>query len=202
MDPHLATVRLWDKNYIPDEKEAYHEARINGYIFPDRINTLDNDEIKIIASHPPSVDLKRYKYYRNLSLDELKEEFPALVDIIGNTITYEDLFYYATRGWIPEYDNLELKINRWNTYNDLSNIGKNLMNRIYRDHQGFVNSMPHQLERTILDYDRNMDDENVLRSIAEKIGIVLPEGEYTQDSFHDILIDRIDEELPYQNYAY
>jgi hypothetical protein len=202
MDPHLTIVRAWDRNYVPSEKEAYYEARINGYIFSQDIGSLSKYELEQIASHPPSTDLKNYKHYRNMSLDELKEEFPAVVDIIGDkTVTYEDLFYYATRGWIPEYDNLSPKIERWNTYNDLSNVGKSLINLIYNNREGYINSLPHPLEQIILAYDSNMDDENVIRGIAERIDIVLPDDEYPQDSFYDILLTKIEKEYPYQNYA-
>lgn len=200
MDPYLTVVKLWDKSYVPTEKQAYYESRINGYIFPYNIGSLTKKELEEIASHPPSIDLRRYKYYRNMNLDELKKEFPALVDIIGDNITYEDLFYYATRGWIPEYDSLNIKIDRWNQYNSLSNVGKSLLDLIYKNRTGYSNSLPHKLEQIILDYDTYMDDENVLRGIADRINVVLPEREYAQDSLYDILYNKILKEVPYQNY--
>ena len=203
MDPHLTVVREWDKNYVPNEKQAYHEARINGYLFPNNIGTLTKYELEEIASHPPSIDLKMYKYYRDKDLNQLYREFPALVDIIGkDKITYEDLFYYATRDWVPEYDSINLKIDRWNEYNDLSNVGKSLLDLIYIDRRGYANSMPHPLERVIIDYDTHMDNANILRSLANRINIVLPQNEYPQDSFYDMLYNKIINEVPYQNYAY
>ena len=174
---------------------------MNGYYFNQDIGTLTQHELEEIASHPPSIDLRRYKYYRSLDLDDLMEEFPALVDIIGHNITYEDLFYYATRGWIPNYDSINYKIDRWNRYEELSNVGKSLIDMIYHDREGYVNSMPHHLERSILDYDTYMDDENAVRAIAEREGIILPETEDLRVSFYDILADKIVEELPYRNYA-
>ena len=196
MDPHLRTVRNWDKNYLPDEREAYHESRINGYIFPqlgsdDTIGILDRDELENIASHPPSVNLRRYKYYRSMEMEDLMKEFPEVVFIIGSGVTYEDLFYYATRGWIPEYDSIDLKIERYNQYNDLSEVGQDLMNRIYGNAYNFINSNPHPLESTIIAYDQNMDDESAIRAIADRIGIVLPDGPYAHDSFYEILVSSI-----------
>jgi hypothetical protein len=201
MDPHLTVIREWDKRYLPSEKEAYQEARINGYIFPNGVGILDKNELELIASHPPSVNFNTYIHYRNTSLDELKKLFPAPADIIGDRVTYEDMFYYATRGWIPEYDSLESKIDRWNIYNDLSNVGKTILDLIYRDRKGFVSSLPHPLEKTIIAYDTNMDDENTLRGIANQINITLPDNEYPQDSFYDILTEKIIKEYPYQNYT-
>ncbi len=206
MDPHLRATREWNKNYLPNEKQAYHEARINGYVFPqlgpnDKIGTLWSDELEAIVSHPTIIDLKRYKYYRSMNIDQLKERFLALVDIIGPNITYEDLFYYATRGWIPEYDSINLKIDRYNQYSDLSDVSKTLIDRIYNDQMGFANSGPHPLEQTILAYDQHMDDDNALRAIAGRMGLTLPKGEYAHDSFYEILYDRIENELPYGDYV-
>ncbi len=198
MDPHLSTVRKWDKNYLPSEKEAYQEARIHQYTFPQledygSIGSLYGDELKVIASHPPNVNLSRYKKYKNMSYNALMEKYPALVDIIGpNTITEEDLFYYATRGWIPEYENLNMKINRWNKYNDLSNVGKILMDKLYINHEGYVNSIGHPLEQYIISFDKNMDNDSVIRLIGERIGIFIPNNAYAHDIFFEKLLNYID----------
>ncbi len=193
MDPHLRTIREWNKDYLPREKEAYHEARINGYIFPlgsdDKIGSLSSDELELIASHPPNIDLKRYKYYSSMNMEDLEKEFPALVDIIGPSITYEDLFYQATRGWIPEYDSIGLKVDRYNQYMDLSDVSKNLMDQIYGDWKGYVNSNPDQLEQTIISYDLNMDNEGAMRSIVNGLDIYL--DIYTPENVYMALMDLI-----------
>jgi len=191
MDPHLVAVRDWSKNYIPNEKDAYYEARINGYVFNQDIGTLSKNELEAIASHPPSIDYRNYKRYTSMTINELANEFPELVHILGEDLTYEDLFYYATRGWIPEHDSINLKLERWKRYEELSNVGKSLINLLYGDREGFIESNPHNLEQIILDYDENMDDESVLRAIAEREGFILPEGEFAQDSFYDILVSQI-----------
>nr|QBK91489.1 MAG: uncharacterized protein LCPAC302_01090 [Pithovirus LCPAC302] len=199
MDPHLRAVHNWDKTYIPTEKQAYHEARINGYLFPQigsdgKIGTLYEEELEAIASHPPIVNLKRYKTYKNMSLDRLKKEFSAVVDIIGPNITEEDLFYYATRGWIPEYDSLNFKIDRWNRYEDLSDIGKQLMDKIYTNKKGYVNKLGHPLEDYIIAFDNNLDNEAAIRSIGERIGISIPPDAYAHDVFYEKLFNHIDQE--------
>ena len=209
MDPHLRTTQPWNRDYNISPKEAYHEARINGYTFPllgpdGTIGTsgpdeLGTDELDAIAFHPPMVNFRRYMHYRELDMDQLEELFPAVVDIIGaNNITDEDLFYYATRGWIPEYDSINLKIDRYEQYDELSEVSKSLIDMIYKDQYGYVNSNPHWLEPTILAYDMNMDDDSVIRSIGERINVSLPEGSPTQDSFYDILLQMIEQEPPYR----
>ena len=202
MDPHLAAVRDWDKNYLPSEKEAYQAARIDGYVFPQlgeggKIGSLYEEELEAIASHPPNINLSRYKKYRDMSYDQLKNEFPALVDIIGPEITEEDLFYYATRGWIPEYDNLNFKIDRWNQYDDLSDVGRNLMDKLYINHKGYVNTLGHPLESYIISFDKNMDNDSAIRSIGERIGISIPSDVDAHDSFYEKLLDHIETNEPY-----
>jgi len=189
MDPHLTTIVPWDKEYLPNEKEAYQQARIEGYFFPQigngKIGSLYEEELEAIASHPPNINLSRYKKIKEMNFEELKEKYPALVDIIGPSVTEEDLFYYATRGWIPEYDTINLKIDRWNQYEDLSNIGKNLLDKLYSNKKNYVNSSGHSLEPYIIAFDENMDNEAAIKSIAERIGIDLPYGTNAHDSFYE-----------------
>ncbi len=202
MDPHLRAVREWNKTYLPTEKEAYHEARINGYIFPQlgpdgHIGSLYEEELEAIASHPPSINLTRYKQYKRMSKQQLEREFPALVDVIGPKITEEDLFYYATRGWIPEYDTLNFKIDRWGQYNDLSEVGKSLMDLLYTNHKGYVDKSGHPLEPYIIAYDQNIDDDSAIRAIGERIGISIPPDVPAHDSFYEKLVDHIETNEPY-----
>jgi len=202
MDPHLRVIHDWDKDYLPRENEAYYQARINGYIFPQleedgHIGNLYEEELEAIASHPPNIDYKRYKRYKNMNFDQLKQTFPALVDIIGMQITEEDLFYYATRGWIPEYDNINFKINRWNQYNDLSEVGKSLMDLLYINHKGYVDKLGHPLEPYIIAYDQNIDDESAIRAIGERIGLSLPVNVPTHDGFYEKLAEHIETNEPY-----
>ena len=199
MDPHLSAVRNWTKNYKPTEKEAYQLARNEGYIFPNinSIGSLTSEELEDIASHSPIVDLKRYKYYRNMDYDQLKHTFPALVDIIGSKITYEDLFYYATRGWIPEYDSINYKIDRWKQYNDISEVGQSLLDLLYDDIEGFVEGLGHPLEPYIIAYDYNLDDDAAIRSIGERIGIDISFEAPAHDIFYEKLANHIINHEPY-----
>lgn len=202
MDPHLRAVQDWDKEYLPTAKEAYHEARINGYVFPQlgeggHIGNLYEEELEAIASHPPNIDYKQYNRYKDMSVDDLKKEFPALVDIIGPQITEEDLFYFATRGWIPEYDSLNYKIKRWKNYDDLSEVGKSLMDLLYTNHKGYVDKLGHPLEPYIIAYDQNIDDESVIRAIGERIGLSIPTNVPAHDAFYEKLAEHIETNEPY-----
>lgn len=205
MDPHLRAVRVWDKDYMPNEKEAYHLARIEGYIFPQlgeegHIGSLYEEELEAIASHPPNVDLRTYRRYKRMSLDQLRKEFPEVVHVVGDMgrrATEEDLFYWATRGWIPEYDSLNYKLERYRTYQDLSGVGKSLMDMIYGDHKGYVDHLGHPLDKYIVAFDRYMDDESTVRAIGERIGISIPEEYPAHEVFYEKLANHIESNEPY-----
>ena len=55
---------------------------------------------------------------------------------------------------------------------ELSNIGKDLYNRLNKDSNGY-----HPLEKYIHAIDQNLDNSNGLRSIRERIGIFVNERE-------------------------
>ena len=159
MDPYLRTIHPWDQNYLPSEKEAYYQARINGYLFSQRVGRFDSIELERIASHPPTIPYNEYIKYREMSLDQLKKEFPEVSQVIYNP-TEEDLFYWATRGYIPEY-NQDNKVKHQKQYNDLSDLGKNLMDRL---------PAGHSLERSVVAFDEHLDNYPALLSIADEVG--------------------------------
>lgn len=179
MDPHQRPVRDWNYEYLPNAIDAYHEARINSYVFNQDVGELSKEELNEIASYPPSVDFKRYSYYAKLTKEQLEKEFPFLSIIIPG-ITHEDLFWYATRSYIPNYDSINYKIERYNRYNDLS-LGKTLMDNLYEGN--YWNSMGHELEKYIIAYDQNIDNESALRSIAERLSIDLTSDDVQSELF-------------------
>ena len=198
MDPHLRVVYEWDQDNIPTERDAYNLARIKGYIFDeinqDGIGDFSSSELTKIASHPPNINYSRYKKYRTKTLSELKTLFPEITEIIGEKVTYEDLFYYATRGWIPQYDSLEDKINRLKRYNDLSDIGKSLMETLYGSKERFLNGISEKkdakkYEKHIIAFDHNIDNLPAIRSIGESLGFDEPID--APEDFYEIFSDWI-----------
>lgn len=195
MDPHLRPVQDYNYDINNDkitEKEAYYLAKDNGYYFHDNIGIFPSTELQAIASHPPSINYNAYIRYRNMSFERLKELFPELPYIIGPSLTEEDLFYYATRGWMPQYDSLNYKIDRYNRYKNLSKVGQSLLDIIYGDQKGYVNKTKmHPLEKSIISYDQHMDNDSAVRSIGERIGIFIPMGVPAHDYFYDAIIDML-----------
>jgi len=183
MDPHLRPTQPWSQSNSLTDKQAYHEARINNYTFNHNIGVLTKEELDEIASYPPTVDFKRYLYYSKLTKEQLEKEFPALSEIIDD-ITYEDLFWYATRGYIPNYDSLNYKIERYNKYRDMSILGRSLLDKLYDGK--YLESMGHELEKYIIAYDQNIDDESALRSVAQRLGIDLMSDDIQSELYHEL----------------
>lgn len=73
-------------------------------------------------------------------------------------------------------------------YNELSDLGKDLYNLLYREKSS---SKTHPLERYIFAIDENWDNDSALRSIAERIGIYIPpetdSAVYLYESLSDYL---------------
>lgn len=64
---------------------------------------------------------------------------------------------------------------------DLSNYGKDLYS--------LLKSPDHVLAKYIIAIDQNLDDESILRSIAERIGIYIPDDEEVRYILYDSIKD-------------
>ena len=147
------------------------------------------EEFEDIAKYPPNVRLELYLKYREMSYDELSYEFPEVVNIINNHLnrlpTHEDLFYYATRGWIPRYGSINTYLKRWKEYDQISYLGQSLLDEIYGDKIGYSTKFIHPLEQYIIQIDKNIGNESVLRSIGERLGLYIPLDKPAYESIYD-----------------
>ncbi len=78
-------------------------------------------------------------------------------------------------------------------YNDLSNIGKHLLTLLYGNEENVLQNgrLEHPLEKYILAYDSNMDNDSAIRSIGERIGIYIPDRQNSAEVFYIKLSDHI-----------
>lgn len=76
-----------------------------------------------------------------------------------------------------------------NKYDDLSEVGKSLINLLYQNNHG--NNQKHPLEDYIIAFDQNMDDDSAIRAIGERIGIDIPNGVIAHDYFYNYLANHI-----------
>jgi len=76
---------------------------------------------------------------------------------------------------------MDPRLIRENRYQDLSEVGKSLINNLYGSKQEYLESFEHPMERYIIAYDQNLDDESALRAIADRLDLILfPENIYEQ----------------------
>ena len=174
----------WDQEYIPTLYQAYKQAKDNGYIF-DTIESINRDEWSDIASYPPIVRLRDYQKYKNMTFEELLDEFPEMPDIIEEKLTRTMLFWHATRKYILGY-NITNIIERLETYNDLSDIGKDLIDKLY---PSFVHTAEtHYLEPYIISFDKYMDNADTVMDLINDLGYEAPEDVDLRNYFYDLIV--------------
>ena len=76
-------------------------------------------------------------------------------------------------------------MSRENRYDDLSEIGKSLINNLYGSKQEYLQSFEHPMEKYIIAYDQNLDDESILRAIADRLDLVLDNSETIYEQLYD-----------------
>ena len=60
---------------------------------------------------------------------------------------------------------------------DLSDVGQELYELLYTSNKGIKDNEIHPLEKYVIAIDNNLDNNNLLRSIGERIGIYIGENE-------------------------
>lgn len=191
MDPNIRATKTYEKRMSilngkdeMNEEMVYLLAKDKGYTFEgiENIGTLSGDELDNIAVEPPKVGYKEWKYYRELKYEELSQKFPE-IEIFINKPTYEDYFYYSTRGYIPNYPHINKYFERWNEYKELSDISKTFLNFLYGGQKGYAKGKGHPLEKYIIAFDKHMDSESTIRAIAERTGFYIEENKPAREEF-------------------
>ena len=153
------------------EEKAYEAARKNGAIFNQDVGSLTEEELQYIASSSPNVTLREYLMYRQMSLPELIVMHPEL--LASKDLSYNDAFDYVMRGseWVREGP-LSTKIKRKKIYDDLSPIGRGLLNILYEGESNYIDVIdPNVLEQVIISFDENMEDNHTVAGIAQSNGL-------------------------------
>jgi len=81
---------------------------------------------------------------------------------------------------------------RWEQYQDLSELGRSLMDLLYSGSDNYLkaigyNSVKNDIEKHIIAYDQNLDHEGALRSIANNLGYELPLLRKRDDTIQELL---------------
>lgn len=155
-------------------KYEIYELTKEGYIFKQKIDGYEPGELDALAIYPPKVDFDDYMNYRSMSIEEYEVKFPYLKLFFDPT--FEDYFYYATRGWSPRYMlSLQPLIDRYNIYVNLSEISQNMLNLIYKSKIGFITATTKSIfEKYIISYDETMSKPDMVQTIGKNIGMFVP----------------------------
>jgi hypothetical protein len=194
MDPYLQAVTPWT-GPEPSEVKAYNMARSKGYTFPnvDKIGRLSQSELDHIATYSPNVSFRSYMKIRDMTKEELLQLYPSLASLTMDP-SYEDLFYYATRGWSPTYPYLGPSIKRYDHYNRLSLPIQRLLDKMYGGQVEFAKAVKnHPLEGVAMTFEQTMDRDSLTRKLAQNAGIHIREDENASDAMLARLNDAVDQ---------
>lgn len=159
--------------------------------------------------------LEDYLFYREADIDEIYKNIPGLQALLKHydLDSRDAAFFFATRRWLPNHENLMNQINRWEQYGQLESIFQALMDLLY-DLQGNteqkqlqyavldinkytknkIKIIPYEeedFERTIIAFNESAGIEDEIDSLASYYNVVIPSGYDTDIYFYDALKDLI-----------
>lgn len=193
MDPYLRVVNQLDISTIKSEYngsdpiltlEDTIDLTQQGYFMDQDNSVITQEEINDLASYPININRNDWDKYREMTLEQLLEEFPEL-KYIPTTINYEDAYFYATRGILKIVPHHTDFTDRWKKYRDLSILGKQMINNLYS--LNFVNTEEnaviysnisdiHVLEPYIIEFDKFMGNQDIIIAIGRRIGFDIHSG--------------------------
>lgn len=169
----LTSQDLTDYNIL-DEQQAYDLVRIKKEPLSYQVGNLSPIDFIGISSYPPNVTLNEYLELKGKTYQELADLYPEILEVFKNNdeiITWDDLFLYATRGeLIYDQENQEI-IKRYKKYQQLGEIGKEMLDKIYGNVSSFSRSIDHHyLEDYVISYDDFLDQDDMIVSISDRLG--------------------------------
>jgi len=159
------------------EQEAYDKA-IKGYKYPlyFEIGSLKNIDLFEINQDPPNVDLETYKSLTLLDKSQLLKKAAGIERFYPN-INKKDLFFYLTRGKLPEDTQIFEKLSRLNKFEKLLDINQDLLLLIYKTPEDFASaskdSRKKNIENLIFLYDELLGIKSTPGLISRMAGIDL-----------------------------
>jgi hypothetical protein len=148
---------------------------------------LSVEELEDIVEDPPIVDYKTYMRYRGYNLGKLLSLQPAL-SIILPKITQDEVFFYFTRGYIPNQTNIREKINDYYKYEGLEEINKTLIDQMYGGRQGFINrTSKNKLEDLVFTYDKIMGYKDKVYNLGKLNGLRMDLYDDSDEAFYNEL---------------
>lgn len=215
----------WNQDRVTEDS-AYQLARQHQKPLTKGVGRLTEGDLIEIAGSKPSVNVNKYLKYKEKPFEELLEEFPELRDLYDpDDLDWEDAFHYATRSeevevcerddQTPSYlqtpsqncypimrsfprhaPHTQEEIERYKRYQDLGDVGKEFLDKIFGDATGFAKAAePHPLEEYIIAFDEHLADPATIIILGSRLGFdISDDPNYPPDEqFIDYLVDHIDE---------
>jgi len=151
---------------------------MQGYKYPFyfQIGSLDHADLIDIGYDPPNVDLETYKALQLLDKAQLSKK-AAGIERFYPAITKKDLFFYLTRGRLPEDGQMGEKLERLNKFEKLITLNQNLILLIYKTPEAFATASGAErkknLESIIFLYDELMGIPSTPALISKMVGMGL-----------------------------
>ena len=157
------------------EKEVWTRAK-QGFKFPNlfEVGTLGYLDFIEISQYKPDVGLKEYKELQLLNREQLLKK-AAGIEHFYPTVSKSNLFFYLTRGWLPEDTDISDKMNRWKKFDRLLVLSQDLILLMYGSQKVFSETHPsnrHQnIEALVFLYDELLGLKNTPAVISVMAGI-------------------------------
>ena len=150
--------------------------------------SISSEEYEEMVKYRPVVSFEEWVKYRNMSEKELFELFP-IVKILEPNITVYEVFFYATRLWLPTFPQIGKTIKRWEQYSASSIEIKELYDKLYAPNEKdsikrqktYTLAPPHPLEFVILSFEKGIGVSQLLNSTSQRYGF----GELDVDAISD-----------------
>lgn len=173
-------------------EELFNKYKLEGLIPEDFVydSSLTYYELKDLFEYKPVVKYSEWIEYLNMVEDMTIDEIEPLktIKIIYPELSLYDLFFYATRGWIPYYEDINKVLDRWNKYETISSLLQSFLDDLYSPYQSdpiirqrnfAIADYKHPLELLILALDTVLEDHYMTNNLSIRYGF----GILSQDIF-------------------
>jgi hypothetical protein len=157
------------------EEEAWNLAN-SGYRFPGipKVGKLTKQELLELAMYPSIVSFSKYQELQLLSRHQLLRKAKG-IEVFYPNISKSDLFFYLTRGWLPQDVSISAKLKRYYTFENLLETTKMLFMLMYTNVVEFCSAKASgkypNIEKVLLLYDEMLGIDTTIDLISKLFGI-------------------------------
>jgi len=152
------------------EREAWERAQDG--IYNHGFGNISEEEVSLLVKYPAAVS---FEHYQRLKTD-FREEAPEL-PIIKPDVTDGEIFFYLTRGYLPEIPQLRQYVDRlYHLEHFVEETIRGLLLRLYNDDKRLYAlhiGEPRPLEDLLLAYNNVMGIPGLVTALAEANNINL-----------------------------